>query len=284
MDTGDVGGGIGQLSDGMALIDRIGYDAGTTRLEDALASAANHGFHYLNFNADIGPNRLGLWANDRARSIRQSCADNDIHFTLHTASSVNIAEFSPRVSEAVDQYLTANMELAQALACDGVVVHGGFHFSSALDARMSASRERLQRAVEIAERLGVTLLLENLNYEPEDAEVHYLAHTVEECRYYFDAIDSANFGWAFTVNHANLVPEGADGFLDAFGIDRIGEVRLADNLGDKEVHLVPGQGNIDFERMFRRLESAGYDKYYTMAFGSMEEKLAARDLFAGYRL
>ena len=105
----------------MALIDRIGYDAGTTRLEDALANAANHGFHYLNFNADIGPNRLGLWADDRVRSIRQSCADHDIHLTLHTASSVNIAEFSPHVSEAVDQYLIANMELAQALACDGVV-------------------------------------------------------------------------------------------------------------------------------------------------------------------
>ena len=29
--------------------------------------------------------------------------------------------------------------------------------------------------------------------------VHYLGHTVEECRYYFDAMASAHFGWAFTV-------------------------------------------------------------------------------------
>ena len=64
------------------------------------------------------------------RSIHQSCADNDVHVTLHSSSSVNIAEFSHHVSEAVDQYLTANMELAHALACDGVVVHGGFYFSS----------------------------------------------------------------------------------------------------------------------------------------------------------
>lgn len=56
------------------------------------------------------------------------------------------------------------------------------------------------------------------------------------------------------------MPEGIDGFLDAFGIDRIGEVRLADNVGDKEVHLSPGRGNIDFESMFRRLESAKYDR------------------------
>jgi hypothetical protein len=53
---------------------------------------------------------------------------------------------------------------------------------------------------------------------------------------------AAHLGWAFTVNHANLVPEGIDGFIDAFGVRRMGEVRLADNLGDKEVHLKPGEG------------------------------------------
>jgi sugar phosphate isomerase/epimerase len=105
---------------------------------------------------------------------------------------------------------------------------------------------------------------------------------VEECRSYFEAISSEHFGWAFTANHANLVPEGISGFLDAFGIDRIGEVRLADNLGKNEVHLKPGDGNIDFAALFKRLESSGYDKYYTMAFGSMEDKLEAREMLSGY--
>ena len=31
----------------MELRDRIGYDAGTTRLEDALVTAAEHAFNYL---------------------------------------------------------------------------------------------------------------------------------------------------------------------------------------------------------------------------------------------
>jgi len=62
--------------------------------------------------------------------------------------------------------------------------------------------------VAYAERTGAHLLLENLHFEPTTAEIHYLAHTVAECRYYFDAIASPAFGWAFTVNHAHLVPEG----------------------------------------------------------------------------
>ena len=45
----------------MNFIRRIGYDASATPLEDALAAAAQHGFHYLDFSADTGPNRLDHW-------------------------------------------------------------------------------------------------------------------------------------------------------------------------------------------------------------------------------
>ncbi len=268
----------------MDFIERIGYDAGATRLEDALAFASEHGFHYLDFSADTGPNRVDNWPDDRLRSVRSVMDANEIAVTVHTASSVNVAEFAPHVSDAVDAYLRGNIDLARRITAHGVVVHAGMHFSSALDERMEAARERLLRATDYAESSGVNLFFENLNWEPDAAEVHYLGHTVAECRYFFDAIGSANFGWAFTVNHANLVSDGVNGFIDAFGVDRIGEVRLADNTGEVEVHLPPGQGNIDFAAMFRRLESAGYDGYYTMAFGSLDDKLAARELFGSYTL
>ena len=266
----------------MTLRDRIGFDSGGTKLEDSLDTAIAHGFHYLDFSAESGPNRLDSWSQARANAVREICGRSDIHLSLHTSSGVNVAELAPFIGDAVDRYLRAYIDLAGLLACEGVVVHGGYHFSSQLEAHKTASVERVKRAVEYAEGKGVVLFLENLNFEPDDAEVHYLAHNVEECRLYFDAIPSAHLGWAFTVNHANLVPEGINGFLDAFGVDRIGEVRLADNLGDKEVHLKPGQGNIDFEAVFRRLESAGYRKFYTMAFGSLEDKLEAREGFGGY--
>ena len=270
----------GGLSAIMTLHDRIGYDAGGTRLEDALAWAAANALHYVDFNADRGPNHLGSWSKERVRAVHETCARDDIHLGLHTASAVNVAEFSPYVSDAVDAYLRANIDCTVRLGCEWLVVHGGYHFSSDLQARKTASLERLQRAVAYAESVGARLLLENLNFEPNDAEIHYLAHNIDECRYYFDAIASAHFGWAFTVNHANLVPEGIDGFIDAFGIRRMGEVRLADNLGDKEVHLRPGEGNIDFASLFTWLESASYQGHYMMAFGDQADKLQARDFFA----
>jgi sugar phosphate isomerase/epimerase len=160
-------------------------------------------------------------------------------------------------------------------------VHGGYHFSSDIDARKAASLERLKRTVAYAEQARARLLLENLNFEPNDAEIHYLAHNVDECRYYFEAISSAHFGWAFTVNHAHLVPEGIDGFLDAMDVRRCGEVRVADSHGRWEQHLRPGEGTIDFTRLFRRLEGGGYRGHYVMAFGSLDDMLNGREHLVG---
>ena len=73
----------------------------------------------------------------------------------------------------------------------------------------------------------------------------------------------------------------ASGFLDSFGTGRIGCVRLADNDGTVEVHMIPGEGNIDFADMFRRLEGSGYEGHYTMAYGSPDEKIASREWLIG---
>ena len=264
----------------MSLRDRIGFEAGSTRLEDALEWAAANEFHYVDFNANRQPNHLGSWSDDRVRAVRETCERYDIHLGIHTSSAVNGAEFSPFVSEAVDEYLRANVNFAVRLCCEWIVIHAGYHFSSAVDERMSASLARLQRTVEYAERFKVRLLLENHNLEPNDAEVHYLAHNIEECRYYLDAISSEHLGWAFNLSHAHLVPEGIHGFLEVFGIDRIGEVRVSDNLGDKEGDLKPGKGNIDFASLFQRLESAGFRHHYILTWGSWQEELEIRDLFA----
>src|ERR1044071_4310628 len=143
---------------------------------------------------------------------------------------------------------------------------------------MQAGRDRLRRLADYAERKDALLLLENLNKEPEQAEVHYLAHTVEEWRYYFDRIDSPSFCLSFTANHAHLVPEGVAGFVDALDWTRVHEVRLADCFRNGyEVHLRPGEGDLDFADMFRRIEGAGFRGHYMNAFGSLDDMLAGRD-------
>jgi sugar phosphate isomerase/epimerase len=262
----------------MGLFERIGVDVGRKLvLEDAVEWAAEHKVRYIDIQLDTGDNALGTISGIRGSRVRALCDKHHVTIGLHTASAVNVAEYAPYVGDAVEAYLKAYVDASVRLGAKWIVMHAGFHFTSDKDQRMKAGLDRLKRAVAHAENKGALILLENLNKEPNDAEIHYLAHTVEEWRYYFNAIDSANFRLSFTANHAHLVPDGIPGFIQAIDLSRVGEVRLADCFRNGfEAHLKPGEGNLDFGDLFLRLERGGFKGHYTNAFGSLDDMLAAR--------
>ncbi len=266
----------------MAIIDRIGIDIGVKKsVEDGLQWAAEHGLRYVDFRLETGPDSFTAFTPAYCDAIRRQATESGITLGLHTLSAVNIAEFSPHLAEAADHYLRTYIDIGKALNAGWVEVHAGYHFTSDIEQRKAAGRERLKRAVGYAEAQGVTLLLENMNWEPDHAEVHYLGHNLEECHYYFDAIDSPHLRWAFTVNHAALVPEGIDGFIDDMGLARCEEVRLADSHGQYEDHLYPGEGQIDFQHLFRRIESdPQFNGHYMCAFGTLDAMRSGREYLA----
>jgi sugar phosphate isomerase/epimerase len=263
----------------MSLFDRIGVDIGRKLvLEEAIAWAAAHRVRFIDMQLDTGVNAMTAIDNTRAAALRGACERHGIHLGLHTSSAVNVAEYAPYVGDAVERYLEAYIDAARRLGAGWIVMHAGFHFTSDREQRMQTGRERLKRVVAYAERKGALVLLENLNKEPAEAEVHYLAHTVEEWQYYFEAIQSPAFRLSFTANHAHLVPEGIAGFVDALDMSRVGEVRLADCFRNgHEVHLPPGAGDLDFRDMFRRIEQKGFRGHYMNAFGSLDDMLRGRD-------
>jgi len=261
------------------LRERIGVDVGRKLpLEDAVAWAGANQVRTIDVQLDTGANALGTIDDARAAGLRAACERCGVRLGLHTASAVNVAEYAPYVGAAVDEYLRAYVDAAARLGAGWIVMHAGFHFTSDRDQRMRAGLERLQRIVAYAEQRGALVLLENLNKEPATAEVHYLAHTIEEWRFYFERIRSPALRLSFTVNHAHLVPEGITGFVDALDMAQVEEVRLADCFRNgHEVHLAPGAGDIDFADMFRRVEGKGFRGHYMNAFGSLDDMLAGRD-------
>jgi len=263
-------------------IDRIGIDIGERLpLEDAVAWAARNAVRIVDVQLDGAGNDFTRIDDARAARIRAACARDGIDLGLHTSSAVNVAEIAPLVGDAVDAYLQGYADAAVRLGARWVTVHAGFHFSSRVEQRMEAGLDRLRRLVAYAESRGTKILLENLNKEPADAEVHYLAYTIEEWRWYYEKIQSAAFALTFTANHAHLVPEGVAGFLDLLPLDRVAEVRLADCLRNgKEEHLVPGRGDFDFADLFRALNERGFSGHFMNAFGTLEDMLAARATLA----
>jgi sugar phosphate isomerase/epimerase len=263
-----------------SFVDRIGVDINQKlALEPAVEWACRHKVPFIDLCLDQTPELLQGDAR-RATEARKKLETSGIKLGLHTLSAVNIAETSPFVAKAADAYLEAYIEAAKRLGAGWIVVHGGYHFGSDKRARMDAAVARIARAAKAAEKKKVRLLLENLNPEPEQAEVHYLANDLEECRYYFDRLDSPALGWSFTVNHAHIRPNRVDEFVAGLDMRRCGEVRLADCRGTHEEHLRPGEGTIDFGAMFAAIEASGYRGHYMQAFGGLDDMLKGRQTLA----
>ena len=262
------------------LFDRIGVDINQKLpLEQAVDWTVKHKVPYIDLCLDQTPDLL---KGDKKRSLsaRKKLEKAGLRLGLHTLSAVNVAETSPFVSNAADEYLAAYIDAARELGAGWIVVHGGYHFGGDKRARMDAAVARIGKTAKLAEKKKAKLLLENLNPEPEQAEVHYLAHDIEECKYYFDRLDSPALGWSFTVNHAHIRPNRIDEFMARLDLERCGEVRLADCRGTHEEHLRPGEGTIDFPAMFAAIERSGYRGHYMQAFGSLDDMLKGRDTLA----
>lgn len=249
-------------------------------LEQAIRWAVEHGFRRVDFNADNDANYPGTFTPERVALIQGLAAEHGVAIGIHTSSAVNMAEITPVMAAAADAYVRQNLDLAQALGCTHVIVHGGFHFSSDVEARFAVAIERLKLAVRLAGERGLQLHFENHNAEPEHAEIHYIPHTVAEMRRFFDAVSAPHLRWACNMGHAMLVPDGFDGFLSVFGADFIGHVRLHDTNGEYEEHFVPGGGIVDFRHVFGALHSAGYQGPFTLDFGTPDVKTAWRDRWA----
>ena len=86
----------------MGLKDRIGIDISRRlKIEDAIAWAAKNGLKHIDIQLDTGDNALPKFDTKRCNAIRKSLDKHGLKLGLHTNSAVNVAEYSPLVSDAV---------------------------------------------------------------------------------------------------------------------------------------------------------------------------------------
>ena len=263
----------------LTLKQRIGVDIGRRApVEEGIEWAAENDVHFIDVQTDIEPNAMESFDAGRIKRVREARERHGVHLGLHTLSGVNVAEISPFCRDAVDDYMKAYIDLAPELGAEWIVVHGGYHFTACRAIRMEAAIERLKRISAYAEKKGVLLLLENLNWEPVLAEVNYMPVTPAETMHFLRSVGSPALRWSFTANHAHFLPGvGISSFVDAMDFSLCREVRLADNNGSYEIHQRPGEGTIDFGAMFRKIEGLGYGGHYTNGFAGLGDMLEGRD-------
>src|SRR5579884_2732650 len=101
---------------------------GSWPLERVIQYAMDHDFCHVDFNADTPPNYPATFTPERIEHVRDLASRHRIHLGIHTLSAINMAEITPVMHAAVDEYLKQNFDLASALGCGYVICHGGYHF------------------------------------------------------------------------------------------------------------------------------------------------------------
>ena len=91
-------------------------------------------------------------------------------------------------------------------------------------------------------KIGLPVLLENMNKEPADAEVNYLGFNLEECQYSSAGSSRRPCAGRSRPIMRTWFPMASTASWAGSTSSACGEVRVADCWGTKEEHLKPGQG------------------------------------------
>lgn len=124
-----------------------------------------------------------------------------------------------------------------------------------LDRYIGQLGKSLETLLPVAEQLNYTIALENML--PGDHGGR-LGGRPEHFERFIREFAHPNLGFCLDTGHA-LVAAGPD--ADAFHAvmaPRMAAYHLADNAGDRDSHLAPGHGRVDWNTVFRRAAEIGY--------------------------
>ena len=159
--------------------------------------------------------------------------------------TVNIVDPDKRMRiEAMDEIKRA-IEVAESAPFRFLIQHIGKSNEYDDPRKFENALSAIEHLRAFARPLGVSLLLENI---PNDLS------TPERLKELMRLLRYEDLGVCFDVGHAHLMSS----VHQAFGIleGRIRSTHIHDNLRDKDSHLWPGEGNIDWEQTMQSLRTA----------------------------
>ncbi len=161
------------------------------------------------------------------------------------APAINIAAVEKRDRIAAMDEIKRALEVAEQAPFRFLVQHVGVGNEEADEHKMESAITSLEHLHAFAKPLGVELLVENIPNE---------LSTPENLMGLLHAGRFADIGVCFDLGHAHLAP----GVKQAFETlkDRIRSTHVHDNKQDRDSHLWPGEGSIDWNEAISLLRTA----------------------------
>ncbi len=199
---------------------------------------------------EIATLKSALEANQMTLQSLHAPTSRDLSATRESGTPLSICEVERvRRIEAMDELKRA-IDVADELRFSRMVLHMGGSRETADPRKRDAAFSSLEHLVLHAHHAGVTLAMENTTSEMGDPA--YLRAFVDETRL-------AGLRFNFDVGHAHLADGPAEERLEksfAPMRDLVASVHLHDNHGEKDEHLPPYDGTIDWSTAIPLLKTA----------------------------
>ncbi len=185
------------------------------------------------------------------KEFKELLPSYDLCYSVHAPiCDMNIASISDLVRKASMKEMMDTIKAANKLDIETVTIHPGLSSMSVrgIEERYLAhAKESMKTLDEAAREYGMTLAIENM---PD--MYFFLCSKAKDLA---DILEGTDLGVCFDIGHANTAGQ-IDAMIDTFG-NRIKNIHIHDNNGDKDSHMTIGEGSIDFKKVLPKLDYYG---------------------------
>jgi len=178
-----------------------------------------------------------------------------VEYSMHGPCwDINPASENAGHREDVVAHYLQGIRLAAAIGANTMVVHSGWKSDPKLSARdaLKYSIDTIAKCAPEAERLGITLGVENVGYGAVN-----MFSSIEDWVGLAEAVASPAVGLTLDVGHAVL--EGFEPAAAVFAAGpRLKHVHLHSNMGKADDHLRLDRGSIDFGPVIQAMRQIGF--------------------------
>lgn len=255
-----------QLVTSTNLMDKVGDSFGVISVHDSVTRCKAFGFDAFDFNfCDQGraghPIALADWR-EFLTDFKAFCDERDIRFPQTHLHMYDPAD--PRIEDHgwERELFRRSLEGSAILKTDWAVVHPlhGLRPGCTREEFIELNREYFTPFVREAAEYGFGLSFENMVQFP--GQEYEFACNADDLVALVDSFGMPNVGINWDFGHANISVADQAAELRKIG-KRLKSTHIADNHGQRDEHVAPFYGNVDWHKMMRVLKEIGYEGNFT---------------------
>lgn len=176
----------------------------------------------------------------------------------------NLCIANERIRQDSIAYLKDSIETAEALGAPLVSLCPGHSlYGQSKEDAWERLKDSLRALSAFASQRGVRLVV-----EPADKYETDLVQTTDDVLRLLEESGLGDMGVVLDTGHAYMAGEELPQVVKRLG-EALYHVHIGDNHGQRDEHLIPGQGTIDFAPFITALREVGYEGYLVaeLAFG-----------------